>query len=60
MSSKPSPSRVVCVQCERSEAGCGCEKYCVFCQSELAVRLCTDGLFYCDACRNACDYKPVD
>jgi hypothetical protein len=32
----------------------------MFCQSELAVRLCTDGLFYCDACRNACDYKTVD
>jgi hypothetical protein len=32
----------------------------MFCQSELGVRLCTDGLFYCDACRNACDYKPVD
>jgi len=27
------------------------------CQSELEVRLCTDGLLYCEACRIACDYK---
>jgi hypothetical protein len=59
MSSKASPSRVVCAQCERSEAGCACEKFCVFCQSQLDVRLCTDGLMYCEACRTACDYKPV-
>ena len=60
MSSKPGVSRIVCVQCERPEVGCSCEKYCVFCQSELGVRLCTDGLFYCGACREACDYKTAD
>jgi hypothetical protein len=60
MSCKPAVSRIVCVQCERPEAGCGCEKYCVFCQSELNMRLCTDGLYYCDACRSACDYKTAD
>ena len=65
MSSKPGVSksgvsRIVCVQCERPEAGCGCEKYCVFCQSELDMRLCTDGLYYCGACRSACDYKTAD
>jgi hypothetical protein len=60
MSSKPAVSRIVCVQCERPEAGCGCEKYCVFCQSELEMRLCTDGLYYCEACRSACDYKTAD
>jgi len=43
-----------------SEAKCGCEKFCVFCQSQLDVRLCQDGLFYCSACRQACDYKTVD
>jgi hypothetical protein len=25
-----------------------------------AVRLCEDGLYYCEACREACDYKPQD
>jgi hypothetical protein len=60
MSSKPGLSRIVCGQCEHAEAGCGCEKFCVFCQSQLSVRLCVDGLFYCDACRSACDYKTAD
>jgi hypothetical protein len=57
MSLKPTPTRVVCAQCERPETSCGCEKFCVFCQTQLGVRLCTDGLMYCDACRSACDYK---
>ena len=57
MSSKPGVSRIVCAQCERPEASCWCEKFCVLCQSELDVHLCTDGLFYCEACRSACDYK---
>ena len=53
-------SRIVCAQCERAERDCACEKFCVFCQSQLDVRLCVDGLFYCEACRNACDYKAAD
>jgi hypothetical protein len=57
MSSKPGVSQIVCAQCERSEANCWCEKYCVLCQSQLDIRLCTDGLLYCEACRTACDYK---
>jgi len=57
MSSKPGVSQIVCAQCERSEASCWCEKYCVLCQSQLDVHLCTDGLMYCEACRTACDYK---
>jgi hypothetical protein len=60
MSTKPGVSRVVCAQCERPEAGCVCEKYCVFCQSQLDVCLCTDGLMYCEGCRTACDYKPAN
>jgi hypothetical protein len=47
-----------CMQCELTEEKCVCEKYCSFCQSELDVRLCYDGLYYCGACREACDYKP--
>ena len=60
MSSKPGVSHIVCAQCERTEASCGCEKYCVLCQSQLDIRLCTDGLLYCEACRTACDYKPAN
>ena len=49
--------RVLCSQCEQLEQRCECEKYCVLCQGQLDVRLCVDGLYYCDACRQACDYK---
>ncbi|MFZ3339445.1 MAG: hypothetical protein WA213_01085 [Terriglobales bacterium] len=56
MSTKPA-GQVVCAQCEQSEARCACEKYCVLCQSEIDVHLCTDGLMYCEPCRYACDYK---
>jgi hypothetical protein len=57
MSSKASTKPVNCAQCERPEAGCSCEKFCVYCQSQLDVRLCTDGLMYCEGCRTACEYK---
>ncbi len=60
MSSKAGTKQIVCAQCERPEVGCECEKYCAYCQSELEIRLCTDGLMYCEACRTACDYKTVD
>ena len=46
-----------CSVCEQSEERCECEKYCVFCQGQIAVRLCEDGLYYCQACREACDSK---
>jgi hypothetical protein len=40
------------------EDQCECEKYCCLCQTTLDdIRLCQDGLMYCDACRKACDYK---
>jgi hypothetical protein len=60
MSATGTDKRYVCMQCEMSESRCGCEKYCVFCQSQLDVRLCQDGLYYCSACRQACDYKTID
>ncbi|MGA2003012.1 MAG: hypothetical protein ABSG70_06515 [Terriglobales bacterium] len=60
MSTKPGQSKIVCAQCEQSERSCQCEKFCVLCQSEMGIRLCTDGLLYCEACREACDYKTVD
>jgi hypothetical protein len=60
MSSKPVMSGTICAQCERSEASCWCEKFCALCQSQLDVRLCTDGLLYCEACRTACEYKTAN
>jgi hypothetical protein len=62
MSSKPGLTKqgVLCAQCEKTEAGCECDKYCVYCQSQLDVRLCTDGLLYCEGCRTACDYKTAN
>jgi hypothetical protein len=59
MSSKPA-SQIRCAQCEQIESRCWCEKFCMMCQSQLDIRLCTDGLMYCEACRTACDYKPVE
>jgi hypothetical protein len=49
-----------CAQCEMTEDRCECEKYCVLCQSQLDVRLCTDGLYYCEPCREACEYRVSD
>jgi hypothetical protein len=49
-----------CAQCEQTEDRCECEKYCVLCQSQLDIRLCTDGLYYCQPCREACEYKVSD
>ena len=60
MSTGTSRSKIVCAQCEQSEGSCQCEKYCCLCQSVIDIRLCTDGLFYCEACRTACDYKTAD
>jgi len=60
MSTKPAASRIHCAQCEQPESRCECEKYCVLCQSQVDIRLCTDGLMYCEPCREACDYKTAD
>ncbi len=49
-----------CAQCEMIEERCDCEKYCSFCQGQLDVRLCEDGLYYCQPCREACDYQAQD
>jgi hypothetical protein len=37
-----------------------CEKYCILCRSMMEVRLCTDGLMYCEDCRTACDYQTAE
>ena len=60
MSTGTSTGKIRCAQCEQSETACECEKFCCLCQAVMDVRLCTDGLFYCEACRNACEYKTAD
>src|SRR5512143_2690107 len=42
MAAKPA-SQIRCAQCEQLESRCWCEKFCILCQSQLDVRLCTDG-----------------
>ena len=60
MSTKPASEQIRCAQCEQPESRCWCEKFCVLCQSQLDIRLCTDGLLYCEACRTACGYETVE
>ena len=47
--------QIVCVQCDKPEESCTCEKYCTICKGQTSVRLCADGLYYCPDCREACD-----
>jgi hypothetical protein len=53
-------AKVNCSQCEMPEGQCHCDRFCCLCQSEIDVRICQDGLMYCDPCRSACDYKTSD
>jgi len=46
---------VVCIQCDKAEPFCNCEKYCSICKGQDDVHLCVDGLYYCPDCREACD-----
>ena len=54
------PVKVVCMQCDKIEAECKCDRYCCICQSQECIRLCLDGLFYCADCGTACDLPPVE
>ncbi|MGA3175996.1 MAG: hypothetical protein ABSE19_01465 [Candidatus Acidiferrum sp.] len=47
--------QIVCTQCDKTEEYCACEKYCTICKGQHNVRLCSDGLYYCPDCREACD-----
>jgi hypothetical protein len=51
-------SRFTCQQCDAVEEKCTCDRFCALCQSFENVRLCGDGLYYCESCRIACEYKP--
>jgi hypothetical protein len=46
-----------CLECDMTESECTCEKYCTCCQAQLGVRLCEGGLYYCQSCREAGDFK---
>ena len=60
MSTGTGSAKYRCAQCERPEESCECNKYCCLCQTVLEVRLCQDGLMYCEPCRSACDYRTSD
>jgi len=53
-------AKYFCMQCDMTEDKCECERYCAFCQGQMDIRLCHDGLCYCPACRQACDYQTAD
>ena len=50
---------VVCMQCEKRERDCVCDRYCCICTGQFEIRLCNDGLYYCPDCREACDVNVV-
>jgi hypothetical protein len=60
MSTGTGTAKYRCSQCEMPENQCECEKFCCLCQSLNHVRICADGLMYCEDCRTACDYKTSD
>jgi hypothetical protein len=43
-----------------TEERCECDRFCFLCMGQHRVRLCEDGLFYCEECREACEYKAQD
>lgn len=50
--------RFRCIVCDAVEEKCTCDKYCYFCMGEHDVRLVEDGCYYCQECREACEYVP--
>ncbi len=49
-----------CIVCDKQEDLCKCHKYCALCQTDYTLRLTEDGQYYCQDCREACDYKTQD
>jgi hypothetical protein len=47
----------LCTICDMTERACQCNKYCWLCQSLHDVRLCEDGQYYCQPCRESCDLQ---
>jgi hypothetical protein len=50
----------ICMMCDKPERECQCEKYCMLCKADEGLRLCPDGCYYCEPCREACDFLPED
>ena len=50
----------VCGMCEKSERDCKCDRYCCICMGQYGIRLCSDGLYYCPDCREACQVNVVN
>lgn len=46
-----------CIVCEKEELRCECHKYCYMCEGSNDLRLCSDGMYYCLECRQACDME---
>jgi hypothetical protein len=57
MSTGTGSAKYRCAQCERPEGSCECEKFCCLCQAVIDIRICSDSLMYCEACRTVCGYK---
>ena len=51
---------VVCVLCDKPERDCKCDRYCNLCKGEFGIKLCEDGQYYCQDCREACDVRVVE
>jgi hypothetical protein len=45
-----------CFLCDATEQNCQCDRYCCLCQSMMEIHLGQDGLYYCQSCREACEY----
>ena len=55
-------SNYLCAMCDGLEAACKCDvkDYCALCHGDEKVRLCEDGQYYCELCREICDYHAGD
>ncbi len=51
---------ILCMLCDKPEVECKCDRYCCYCKGLEGIRLCTDGLYYCPDCREACDIRVVE
>lgn len=51
---------VVCIQCDKPERDCNCDRYCIYCKGDYGIRLCLDGQYYCVDCREACEISTAD
>lgn len=50
----------ICTMCDKSEKECHCDRFCTICKSDYNVRLCYDGCYYCQVCREVCELTPED